>query len=168
MTADDTLRAQAEGAAQGEWYHNSYSGIYSNGVTPDPEQIAGVVDFDGPDHKGDVLFGPKAVATRDHIAAWSPPRALAALDVVAAARKFHAQYLEERELTPDLERCGLCVELARWDAFGNKGTSSTVAASTLLRVPTIGDFIKTVVSLCAILAFGALVIRLLAMLWGPL
>lgn len=85
-SSEEGLRAKAEAAAGGEWYHNSYSGIYSNEVTADPEQIAGVVDFDGPEHGGDELFGLKAKATRDHIAAWSPPRALAALDAIAALR----------------------------------------------------------------------------------
>ena len=55
------------------FFHNSYHGIFTTDTElGDPEenyvvQIAAVVDFDGPEHGGDALFGPKAIALRDRI-----------------------------------------------------------------------------------------------------
>lgn len=70
-------------------YHGSYSGIWANDLDTEPVQVAGVVDYDGPDHRGDEVFGEGARLFRDELVKrWNDHTDLHA--VAAAAASFIA------------------------------------------------------------------------------
>lgn len=50
-----------------EIYHGSYAGIWANDLDTEPVQVAGVVDYDGPDHRGDEVFGEGARLFREEL-----------------------------------------------------------------------------------------------------
>ncbi len=92
---DSDLRAKAEAALA--YREANLEAAYDHKGRPRPP----VEETSWEYQHGDEIDG-------EFVASWSPPRALAALDVVDAVRRFKADASDARELMD---------ALARWDAF---------------------------------------------------
>ena len=117
---DRDLRAIAEKATPGPWWSNK-AGL------PNPEYVFS--PYGGIGGRLYVVGSSGTKEDRAHIAAWSPDRALAALDVIESVRDYHGQgycYTSEGQIDRARDPRGLicdkCSALARWDALrGEKG-----------------------------------------------